>query len=383
MSKRVGIVAVAQTKYGERLDVHLPELAFEPVEEILGTSGLEFSDSGNGIDATVSCCDDYWDGRTISAVFATDVAGGHLRHDERLECDGTMGVYYAMLEILAGNADVVLAVSYCKESHTEGRLVENISVDPIFLRPLGLDFLSAAALQANRYMTKYGISAEQCARAVIKNRGNARFNPYAQSPADFQLEDVLQSELMAYPIRALDTKPISDGACAVILASEEKAVKITENPVWIAGIADFYDFHYPGDRELSECKSLVMAAKKAYKMAGITKPLEEIDLVELSETFSYQELLWSEGLGLCEPGEGGRFIESGTSEINGRLPINPSGGMLSGNPVIVGGMTRVVEAALQLRGEAGQHQIDGAQTALVQGNHGICGQHQCVMVLTK
>jgi acetyl-CoA C-acetyltransferase len=288
-----------------------------------------------------------------------------------------------MLEILAGHADVVLAVSYCKESHTEARLVENISVDPIFLRPLVLDFLSAAALQANRYMTKYGISAEQCARAVIKNRGNAKFNPYAQAPADLHLEDVLNSELMAFPIRALDSKPISDGACAVILASEEKAVKITEKPVWIGGIADCYDFHYPGDRELSECRSLIKAAEKAYKMAGITKPLEEIDLVELCETFSYQELLWSECLGLCEPGEGGRFIESGRSEMDGTLPVNPSGGMISGNPVIVGGMTRVVEAVLQLRGEAGQHQIDGAQTALVQGSHGICAQHQCVMILTK
>jgi acetyl-CoA C-acetyltransferase len=118
-------------------------------------------------------------------------------------------------------------------------------------------------------------------------------------------------------------------------------------------------------------------------MTGITKPAEEIDVVELCEMFSYQELLWSEGLGLCAPGDGGKLIESGMTEIGGKIPINPSGGMISGNPTIVGGMTRVVEGVLQLRGEAGAHQIDGARIALIQGSHGICGQHQCVIILTN
>jgi len=383
MERKVAIIDVAQTKYGVRPDVHLPELAFEPVEEILKKTGLKFTEDGTGIDATVICCDDYWDGRTISGVFGTDVAGGHLRHEERLEADGTLGVFYAMLEILAGHSDVVLVVSYCKESHTEPRLVENMCVEPIFLRSIGLDFLSAAALQANAYMTKYGITAEQCAKVVIKNRGNAKLNPYAQSAAKLTVEDVLRSDMLASPIRAMDSKPVSDGACAVILAVEDKAIKFTDKPVWIKGIADCYDLHYPGDRQLAECQSLVTASQKAYKMAGITKPVEEIDVVELCETFSYQELLWSEGLGLCAPGEGGKLIESGMTEIGGKIPVNPSGGMISGNPVIVGGMTRVVEGVLQLRGEAGAHQVDGARIALIQGSHGICGQHQCVIILAN
>jgi acetyl-CoA C-acetyltransferase len=383
MGRRVAIVNVAQTKYGVRSDVHIPELAFEPVEEILNKTGLKFTEDGTGIDATVTCCDDYWDGRTISGVYGTDVAGGNLRHEERLEADGTLGVYYGVLEILAGHADIVLAISYCKESHTEPRLIENMSVEPIFLRPLGIDFLSAAALQANRYMKKYGVAAEQCAKVVVKNRRNAKLNPFAQLTAELTVEEIMGSEMLAYPIRALDSKPVSDGASAVILAAEDKARKLTDKPVWIAGIADCYDLHYPGDRELGECPSLVKATQKAYGIAGITKPVEQIDIVELCEAFSYQELLWSEGLGLCDPGEGGRLIDSGMTEIGEKIPINPSGGMLSGNPVIVGGMTRIVEAVLQLRGEAGSHQVDGAKRALIQGCQGICGQHQCVIILTS
>lgn len=383
MGKGVAIIAAAQTKYGVRSDVHLPELAFEPVEEILSKTGLKFTEDGTGIDITVSCCDDYWDGRTISGVFGTDVAGGNLRHDERLESDGTLGVYYALIEILAGHADVALVISYCKESHTEPRLVENMCVEPVFLRSIGLDFLSAAALQANRYLTKYGITPEQCAKVVVKNRRNAKLNPYAQVATELTIDDILKSEMLAYPIRVLDSKPVSDGACALIIAEEDKAKKLTKKPIWITGIADCYDLHYLGDRELAECQSLVTAAQKAYKMAGITKPVEEIDIAELCDMFSYQELLWSEGLGFCAPGEGGKLVESGMTEIRGKLPINPSGGMISGNPVIVGGMTRVVEAVLQLRGEAGAHQIDGAKTAVVQGNHGICGQHQCVIILSN
>lgn len=383
MGRKVAIVDVSQTKYGIRKDLHIPELAFEPVEDILNRTGLKFTEDGTGIDSTVSCSDDFWDGRTISAAFVTDVAGGHLRHEVRLEADGLFGIYHAMLMINAGQADVVLVVSCCKESQADARAVENMSVDPIFLRPLGLDFLSGAALQSNLYTQKYGITAEQCAKVVVKNRRNARSNPYAQAPAELDISDVINSEMLALPIRTLDKKPTSDGACAVIVASEQRARKITDKPVWISAISDCYDSHYLGERDLSDCLSLRKAAQNAYKKAGITDPVKQTDLVELSEEYSYQELLWCEGLGLCGPGQGGKLIDSGATRIGGKIPVNPSGGMISGNPVIVAGMARVVEAVLQLQGRAGSRQIDGAGTAVVQGCHGICGQHQCVGILTN
>ena len=123
------------------------------------------------------------------------------------------------------------------------------------------------------------------------------------------------------------------------------------------------------------------AAQKAYSMANIGNPVKELDVAEISTEYSYQEPLWLEGLGFCDRGEGGRLVESGTVKMSGRLPLNPSGGVLAGNPNGVAGMARVIEATLQLRGEAGDRQVKGAKVALAHGYTGMCGQHQAVMIL--
>jgi acetyl-CoA C-acetyltransferase len=169
----------------------------------------------------------------------------------------------------------------------------------------------------------------------------------------------------------------------MILAIEEQARKWTPNPVWITGIASRLDSFYLGDRDLAEVASLELAAKKAYNMAGVTNPRQEIDLVELSDFYSYQELLWLEGMGFCRRGKAGEMIEKGITALNGELPVNPSGGILSGNPVTVAGAVRVAEAALQLMGQAGQHQVEGAKRGLAQGHCGPCGQGQCVIILER
>ncbi|GAG07152.1 unnamed protein product, partial [marine sediment metagenome] len=224
---------------------------------------------------------------------------------------------------------------------------------------------------------------EQCAKAVVRNRRNARNNPFAQEPMDVTVDDVIGSRILASPIRLLDTKPISDGACAMIMTTEEKAKKLTKKPVWIAGVSNCYETHYLGDRELADCDALVKAAKKAYSMAGINDPLSQIDVAEISTEYSYQEPLWLEGLGFCGRGEGGKLVESGAIEMGGQLPVNPSGGVLPGNPNGVAGMARIAEAVLQLRGEAGAGQVEGAKVALAHGYTGICGQHQAVMILAN
>lgn len=386
MAEKVAIIGAAQTKYEEsKASLHINELVFEVVEGIFQETGLTFTEESGkeGIDAIVTCSHDHWDGRVISQDGTADVVGGHLRDDHKVAGDGAWAVVYAMMKILSGHCDTVMVVSHCKESHTEGRLIENIGIDHIYHRLLGLDFLSAAALQARRYMYKYGITPEQCAKVVVRNRGNAKNNPYAQAPLDITVEDVLNSRLLASPIRLLDAKPVSDGACALILANEEKAKRFTDKPVWIKGVGYYYDAHYLGDRDLADCDSLVLAAKRAYQMAGITSPLKDIDVAEVSEVYSYQELLWSEGLGFCDRGAGGKFIDSGITNMGGELPINPSGGLLSGVPVTVAGASRVAEATLQLRGEAGARQVPSAKIALAHGTSGVCGQMHCVIILGR
>ncbi len=378
MSERVGIISVAQTKYHpNRTDVNEEELSYEAIKQVLEETGLSLSD----IDSAVTCSQDFWDGRTISSMNIQHVVGAHLGHEDNISEDGINAVYAAMAQILSGRQDIVLVEAHTKESQAHKSLVENAAFDAIFMRQLGLDFTSAAALQAKRYMYKYGITAEQCAMVAVRNRANAKNNPLAQEPMDITVDDVLGSKMLVSPIRLLDTKPISDGACAMIMTTEARAKKLTKNPVWIMGASNCYETHYLGDRDLADCEALMKAAKKAYSMAGINNPLRQIDVAEISTEYSYQEPLWLEGLGFCDRGDGGKLVESRSIKMRGNLPVNPSGGVLPGNPNGVAGMARVVEAVLQLRGEAGDRQIKGAKVALAHGYTGICGQHQAVMIL--
>ena len=385
MKRRVAIVGVAQTKYeASKPTLSNNELVWEVVEKVRESTDLSFVDlitDKPAIDKIVSCSEDYWQGRVISDMQISMEMGVFGLDSVKVSSDGIQGVYHGVLDIMSGHHDIVLIVAHRKESETVASIIENAAFDPIYIRPLGLDFLGASALQAQSYISKYKVSPEQCAKIVVKNKGNAQNNPYAQEPMNLSVSDVLNSEWLCEPIRALEAKPVSDGAAALILAGEEMAYKITEKPVWIKGIGNAYDAHYLGDRDLAKSDALVAAAKLAYKMAGITDPLKQIDVAEVSERYAYQELLWYEGLGFCEPGMGGSLIDRGVTSKGGMLPVNPSGGLLGGNPSCVAGLTRVVECFLQLRKEAGPRQINNVNTALAHGCEGPCGQSQCVIIL--
>ena len=380
MADRVGIVGVCQTKYEPRkIFDSYPEMVFEVSSKVLEENGLTIGD----MDQIVSNSQDFWDGRTISNRTVSEACGSTLKAESKVAMDGTFAVFYAALRLLSGCYDSCLLVSHCKMSEGSPHLINNAMFDPLYQRILGFDELSTCALQAKRYMYKYGITAEQCAQVAVKNLRNGKRNPYAHRGMDVTVEQVMSSRMLANPIKALDAYPVTDGACALILATEEKAKKWARTPVWISGIASRMDSFYLGDRDLAEVVSLELAAKKAYRMAGITNPREEIDLVELSDYYSYQELLWLEGMGFCQRGGGGKMIEQEMTAMGGDLPVNPSGGILSGNPVTVAGAVRVAEAALQIMGQAGQRQVEGAKRALAQGHCGPCGQGQCVIVLEK
>jgi acetyl-CoA C-acetyltransferase len=381
MSDRVAIVGVAQTTFAaKRPEVNYAEMAYEAIEKVLKDTRLSIE---GDIDNAVSCSHDIWDGQTISDIGITDVIGGHLRNEEKMSMDGSTAVYYATIGILSGEFDCTLILAHTKMSQTNRNIVNNTAFDPIYTRQLGLDFTSAAALQARRFMSVRNVTERQTAEVVVKNLANAMHNPVAHNKGVHTIEDALNSPFVAEPIRKMDVAPDSDGAVAIIIASERKARKITDRPAWITGIGTCYDSHYLGDRDLSDCWALKKAAAQAYKMAGIHNPKQDVDLIELGEEFSYQELLWLEGLGICGPGEAGAMISSGLTTIDGDLPVNPSGGLLSGVPINVAGLNRVAEAALQIRGEAIGHQIKDARVAVAQGHSGFCGQHQCVIVLGR
>lgn len=380
MAERVGIISVYQTKYEPRkIFDSYPEMVFEVCSKVLEESGLTIAD----MDQIITNSQDFWDGRTISNRTVSEACGSVLRSESKVAMDGSFAVFYAVLRILSGCYDSCLLVSHCKMSEGEPHLINNAMFDPLYQRILGFDELSACALQARRYMSKYGITEEQCAQVAVKNLGNGQKNPHVHRGRKVSVAEVMKSKILADPIKELEAYPVTDGACAMILANEKKARQWTSTPVWITGLASRLDAFYLGDRDLAEAVSLRLAAQKAYQMAGITNPRREIDLVELSDFYSYQELLWLEELGFCARGEGGRMVERGITQIDGELPVNPSGGILSGNPVTVAGAIRVAEAALQLMGKAGEHQVERARRALAQGHCGPCGQGQCVIILEK
>lgn len=379
MSETVAIVGVAQTRFSPgRADVNVGELAYEVVREVLDRTGLDIH---GDVDGCISCSHDIWDGQTISNIGVTDVVGAHLRGEEKMAMDGLTAVYYGAIGILSGESECTLLLAHTKMSQTRRNVVNNDAFDPIYTRQLGFDYTSAAALQARRYMHRYGVTAQQVAGVSVKNLENAIDNPNAHNRGRFSVEDVLASPVLASPIHAMEAAPDTDGAVAMILASGRRAPAVTDTPVWIRGIGCCYDTHYLGDRDLSDCRALRRAAGQAYRMAGIADPRRQVDLVELGDEFAYQELLWLEGLGVCGPGGGGRLFDSGATRRDGSLPVNPSGGLLSGVPANVMGLNRAAEAALQLSGRAGKRQVPGIGTAVAQGHSGFCGQHHCVVVL--
>jgi len=354
MPERVAICAAAQTRFSpDRGDVSEGELAWEAIKQVLDQTGLQLSE----IQSAVTCSQDFWDGRTISSMNIQPFVGAHLSHEDKVAEDGLNAIYCGMAHVLSGHHEIVLVVGHMKESQAEKSLIENCAFDPIFMRQLGVDFLAAAALQARRYLYKYGITPEQCARVAVKNRGNAKNNPFAQEPLDLTVEDVLASRMLASPIRKLDAKPVSDGACALILAPEARARKLTPKPVWILGASNCYEAHYLGDRDLAECDALVKAAQKAYRMAGIRNPARDIDMAEIYEPSNWEEMSLYEHLHFCGKNEGWKLVEKGVTEMEGEFPVNPSGGVIATNPIGATPTIRVAEAALQIRGDAGDHQV--------------------------
>ncbi len=377
--ERVAIVGVGQTKHaGCRPEVNYPELVYEAVSLALADAGLTIDE----IDNVITTSNDFWDGRTIASMATGDVSGGVGKNISCVEGDGTFGAFYGLTRILSGSYGTTLITAYSKGSESISPLITNAAFDPIYQRCLGLDMVSSCALQARRYMKRYGISEEECALVSVKNHGNALDNPHAHLAMQLSVEDVMNSREVAVPLKLYDISPVSDGACCIILASEERSKKITGKPVWVQGVSFCADAYLLGDRDLSECRALEKAAQKAYKMAGIQNPREEIDVAEIYDAFTYQELLWTEGLGFCDRGQGGRLVADGATSREGDIPVNPSGGLLGAHPVIAAGLVRMAEAVHQIRGEAGERQVDREVCkALAHGVNGICGQSHCVWVL--
>ena len=375
--EKVGIVGVGQTKYERKKEDTFAELVFEACTGALADAGVGIED----IDNVVTVSNDFWDGRTISSMAVMDAAGSWDKDISTVEGDGVFGAMYGMMRALSGSFDTTLVVAHVKGSEGNMNLITNAMFDPIYQRKLGIDATSSAALQARSYMEKTGATEEDFARVSVKNHGNGVNNPFAQIQKKISVDDVMKSRKISEPLKLFDCSPITDGAAAIVISNEKGMKRFKKDPVWILGAAHISDSYTLGYRDLTSSPALEAAVKKAYGMAGITDPLKELDVVELADVYSYMELLWYEGLGLAPKGKGADLIRSGATAMDGDLPVNPSGGLLCAHPVLVAGLARIIEATLQIRGEAGDRQVKGANKALAHGINGPCGQAHGVFVL--
>ncbi|MBN2283303.1 MAG: thiolase family protein [Deltaproteobacteria bacterium] len=375
--RRVAITQVAQSPGVESRD-NLMDFTYRVNKELLDRAGMKREE----VDCVViGSSDIFHSGFSCANSLDWDGAGAFMIEGTRAE-DSMFAFIYGCMRVMSGFFDTLLVTAIIKGSENpDYDTLTGFFADPFYLRPVGMNETAAAAFQMRQYMERYGITEEQCARVVEKNLGNALYNPYAHVKKRVSVDDVLASEVVCDPLRALMCAPKSDGVASVLLASEKRAKKLCEKPVWLSGYGCSMDHFNPGDRDLLNGQ-LPAAASKAYKMAGIKNPRKEIDVAEICEPYAFQELLWCEKLRFCGEGKGGRLIDSGLTRMDGALPVNPSGGVLAMNPYVSRGLYRIIEATLQIRGDAGEHQVDKkVKKALAHGTHGFAGQCHSVAIL--
>lgn len=378
MLNRVAVVEVAQLCGPDSKD-NFYDQAFMVTKELLDKAGLSREQLGTIVSAS---SDIFHGGISCANAYYWEAVASFLKAGTRQDGESLFALHYGAMKIMAGHFETVLVVGLCKGSENpENDTITLFMADPFYQRPLGLTETVAAALQMRMYMEKYGVTLEQCAQVSVKNLKNAMRNPHAHRKGPFSVEEVLDSPVKVEPLTELMCGPKSEGFVAVLLASEEKARQMAKRPVWLKGYGCSLDTYNIGDRDLLD-GPLLEAAKRAYRKAGISDPKKEIDLVELTEPYAFQELLWMEKLGFCAEGEGAKLLGSGKTALDGDLPVNASGGVLATNPYVSRGLARVVECVLQIRGQAGEHQVDReVKTALAHGCHGLAGQCHAVAVL--
>jgi acetyl-CoA C-acetyltransferase len=367
MGQRVAVIASGQTNHcSKRADVNIPELIQEAVDRALLQANMTLDD----IDAVVIGNMEHFEGINLSDMWASEGAGSVLKPAIKIATGGTTGASVAACayyHCASGLFDTVLAIGWEKlsESDPTGGIIT--AFDPIVERLTLAGAVGGLAIEATAYMKTYNVPEEVIALAAVRARKNAKNNPHAHLKLDLTVEQVLSTPYIAYPIHYLDMCPASDGACAVIMASEKRAKDLTTKPAWIDAVVCRHNHAWIGDIFFGKHSTLESAAIEAYKIAGITDPLNELDVIEMYDPASYTLVSWLEYLHLCKLGEGRRLVEEGITSMEGRLPVNPSGGVVSTNPIGATALIRLAEASLQVQGRAEMRQVDGVRRALSSG----------------
>jgi len=383
--KKVAIVGVGQTKFGKRSDASIREIAFEASKEAVEDAGIMRGE----IEASIICSATHYDKQRTPAGVIAEYLGLNPQPTFNVEAicaSSGVGLRNAYALINSGLHDVVVVVGFQKMTELKSDEVQDVmgrAGDVMWESPFGPTMPAYFAMYANAHMNKYGTKEEQLAKVAVKNHFYGSKNPKAMFQKPLTVEDILKSRPIASPLKQFDCCANSDGAACLILASEDKAKKITDTPVWIAGLGlGSSPMSLTGrGTDLTSFGCAVEAAEQAYKMAGVSAA--DIDVAEVHDCFTITEIINYEDLGFCHRGQGGKFVEEGQTYIGGKIPVNVDGGLLAkGHPVGATGASQIRTLVQQLRGEAGETQVKGAEIALAHNLGGI-GMYCAVTILKR
>lgn len=356
--KKVAVIGIGSSKFGVRNDVTISEIAFEAVKPSLEDADLNASDVQFLALGSVGA--GAWYEELLPAVVVSEYCGmtkAGLVRCEAACASGSAAFFTAYSAIASGHADITMALGVEKMREIDSATaMEWIGRGGYYLwefHNFGVTFPAYYALHANAHMAKYGTTEEDLALVAVKNHKYGSMNPIAHLQNRITVNDVMNSMVIASPLKLYDCCPLTDGAAAVVLASEEKVKELgIDTPVWVAGIG-----YSSGTANLSKRSSYtsldasVIASQKAYGAADITP--SQIDFAEVHDCFTIAEIMAYEDIGLCKRGEGVKLLREGQTEIGGRIPVNMDGGLKSkGHPIGTTGCAMMYELTKQLRGEA-------------------------------
>ena len=371
----VAVIGIGMNKWGEHWEKSLRQVFTEAAILALDDAGVDKIDS-----FYVGCMSSgLFVGQEHLSSLLADYLGQVPVPAARIEsacASGGLALRMGFIDVASGMSDVVLVGGVEKMTDVNGHeatFALGTAADQEYECYHGITFPGLYALMARAHMDKYGTTREQLAMVAVKNHQNGSLNPLAQYPFKVSVETVLNSVMIADPLRILDCSPITDGAAAVVICSLETAKKLKKPVVKIVASGTATDAIALSSRQdITWIESTYQAAKRAYAMAG--KKPADIDLVEVHDCFTIAEICVMEALGLVEKGKGGKAIQDGLTALQGKIPVNASGGLKSkGHPVGATGVAQVVEIVKQLRGEAGPRQVKDARIGMTQNMGGSGG----------
>ena len=386
MSKKVAIIGVGMSKFGELWDKNIRDITLEAGMYAIFDAEVPGSDIDGMVIGNMSA--GRFTGQEHLGALAVDMGGlGDIpAYSVEAACaSGGAAVRQAYMSILSGEHDLMLVLGSEKMSdvnQTEAMNTIAVASDWEWEGMFGATFPALYAFMARRHMYEYGTTEEDLALPTVKNHKNAVHNPWAQFQKAVPLEVVMSSGMLADPLRVLHSSPVTDGAAGLVICRADIAKKYTDTPVYIEASDQRSDTLALHDRQsITTMASVVTSTKSALKEANLE--LNDIDVLELHDSFSIGEIILTEDVGIAEKGKGGKALEEGITEIGGKFPVNPSGGLKArGHPVGATGVAQIVELALQLRGDAEKRQVDGAEKALAV-NIGGTGATSIVHVLGR